>query len=59
MHQGKTGYLIISDRALSTQRGDTCMRRIATGLVTRQPFTVLGPTECSKQVAGPDHRRTG
>jgi 4-amino-4-deoxy-L-arabinose transferase-like glycosyltransferase len=59
VRQGKTGYLIISDRALSIQRGDTCMRRIATGLVTRRPFTVLDPTGCSKRVSSPDDRRSG
>jgi hypothetical protein len=53
------GYLIISDRALSTQGGDTCMRRIATGVVMRRPFAVLDPTGCSKRVLSPDDRRSG
>src|SRR5712692_893927 len=57
--QGETGYLIISNRALSTQRGDICMRRIATGLVTRRPFTVLDPKGCSGRVSSPDDRRSG
>jgi len=46
--QGQTGYLIISNRALSTQRLDPCMRRVASGLVTGRPFTVLDPRGCSK-----------
>ena len=56
--QGEMEYLIISDRALRGQPGNSCIHRIARGSVTRQ-LTVLGPTECSKQVAGPDHRRSG
>jgi 4-amino-4-deoxy-L-arabinose transferase-like glycosyltransferase len=50
VRQGEMGYLIISDRALRTQPGDPCMHRIARGLVTRQPFTVLDPTTgCSRR----------
>jgi len=44
--QGEPGYLIISDRALHAQPIDPCLRRIAGGLVTRQPFTVLDPRGC-------------
>jgi 4-amino-4-deoxy-L-arabinose transferase-like glycosyltransferase len=44
--RGQMGYLIISDRALSAQPVDPCMRRIATGVVTDQPFTVLDPGGC-------------
>src|SRR6266849_692892 len=33
VRQGEMGYLIVSDRALRTQPGDPCMRRIARGLV--------------------------
>jgi 4-amino-4-deoxy-L-arabinose transferase-like glycosyltransferase len=58
VRQGEMGYLIVSDRALRTQPGDPCMRRIARGLVTRQPFTVLDPTGCSRRASSPD-RRTG
>jgi 4-amino-4-deoxy-L-arabinose transferase-like glycosyltransferase len=43
---GQTGYLIISDRALSAQTIDPCMRRVASGVVTGRPFTVLEPTGC-------------
>ena len=59
VRQGERGYLIISDRALRTQPGDPCMRRTARGVVTRQPFTVLDPTGCSKRVSRPDDRRSG
>jgi 4-amino-4-deoxy-L-arabinose transferase-like glycosyltransferase len=44
--QGEIGYLIISDRALATQPAGLCMRRVARGVVTRQPFTVLDPRGC-------------
>jgi len=57
--QGEMSYLLISDRALRTQPGDPCMRPIARGVVTRQAFTVLDPTGCSKQVSSPDDRRSG
>jgi hypothetical protein len=59
VRQGEMGYLIISDRALRTQPGAPCMRRIARGLVTRQPFTVLDPTGCSRRALSPDDRRSG
>ena len=48
VRQGKMEYLIMSDRALRAQPGDPCMSRIAWGLVTRQPFTVLDPTGCRR-----------
>jgi 4-amino-4-deoxy-L-arabinose transferase-like glycosyltransferase len=54
--QGEMGYLIISDRALREQPPDPCMRRIARGLVTRRPFTVLEPTGCNKRVLSADTR---
>ena len=57
VRHAETGYLIISDRALRTQPGDSCMRRLAGGLVTRQPFTVLDPTECSRRPLSADDRR--
>jgi 4-amino-4-deoxy-L-arabinose transferase-like glycosyltransferase len=59
VQQGEMGYLIISDRALRTQPGASCMHRIARGLVTRQPFTVLDPTGCSRRALSPDERRAG
>jgi len=59
VRQGEMGYLIISDRALRTQPGDPCMRRIARGLVTRQPFTVLDPTGCSRRALSPGDSRSG
>jgi 4-amino-4-deoxy-L-arabinose transferase-like glycosyltransferase len=46
--RGEMGYLIISDRALATQRTDPCMHGIARGVVTRQPFTVLEPQGCAE-----------
>ncbi len=52
--QGEMGYLIISDRALRQEPADPCMRRIARGLVTRRPFTVLEPTGCNKRVLSAD-----
>lgn len=52
--QGETGYLIISDRALRQEPADPCMRRIARGLVTRRPFTVLDPTGCSRRLVSAD-----
>jgi 4-amino-4-deoxy-L-arabinose transferase-like glycosyltransferase len=59
VRRGEGGYLIISDRALRGQPGNPCLHRIAQGSVTRQPFTVLGPAGCGKQVSGPDDRRSG
>jgi len=44
--QGRPGYLIISDRALGAQPIDPCMHRVATGVVTTQPFAVLDPSGC-------------
>jgi len=57
--QGKMEYLVMSDRALRAQPGDPCMRRIARGQVTRQPFTVLDPTDCRGPAASPSDRRSG
>ncbi|HEV2057558.1 MAG TPA: glycosyltransferase family 39 protein [Methylomirabilota bacterium] len=57
--QGKIEYLIISDRALRAQPVAPCMRRIARGLVTRQPFTVLDPTGCREPASSPDDKRSG
>jgi hypothetical protein len=59
VRQGKMEYLVISDRALRAQPPDPCMHRIARGLVTRQPFTVLDPTGCSGPVSPPGDRRSG
>jgi 4-amino-4-deoxy-L-arabinose transferase-like glycosyltransferase len=59
VRQGKVGYLVISDRALSAQPPAPCMRRIARGLVTRQPFTVLDPTGCRGPAWSPDAWRSG
>ncbi len=56
---GETGYLIISDRALRAQPGDPCAHRLARGLVTRQPFTVLDPSRCVRRALSPDHPRAG
>ena len=49
--EGQMGYLVISDRALRRQRIDPCLRRVATGVVTGQPFTVLAPTECGAEAS--------
>jgi 4-amino-4-deoxy-L-arabinose transferase-like glycosyltransferase len=59
VRQGEMGYLIISDRALATKPGDPCMRSIARGLVTRQPFTVLDPAGCGWRPLSSDDRRAG
>jgi 4-amino-4-deoxy-L-arabinose transferase-like glycosyltransferase len=59
VRRGEMGYLIISDRALATRFGDACMRRIARGLVTRQPFTVLYPSGCGPRASSPGDRRAG
>jgi 4-amino-4-deoxy-L-arabinose transferase-like glycosyltransferase len=59
VRQGEMGYLIVSDRALAAQTGDPCVRRIARGLVTRQPFTVLDPSGCGPRALSPDDRRAG
>ena len=52
--QGNPGYLIISDRALATQPAAPCMRRVARGVVTRQPFTVLDPRGCVEGTSPPE-----
>ena len=57
--RGEMGYLIISDRAIDNQPIAPCMRRIARGLVTRRPFTVLDPTGCRGTASSPDDRRSG
>lgn len=59
VRQGEPGYLIVSDRALRHHPGDPCMRRLARGLVTRQPFTVLDPTGCSLQRWSREDGRAG
>jgi 4-amino-4-deoxy-L-arabinose transferase-like glycosyltransferase len=57
--QGGTGYLVISDRALGDQPSEPCMRRVARGLVTRRPFTVLDPTACGPGAPAAEGRRSG
>ena len=52
--RGELGYLIISDRALATQPAGPCMRRVARGVVTRQPFTVLDPRGCVEGTSPPE-----
>ena len=52
--QGELGHLIISDRALATQPAGPCMRRVARGVVTRQPFTVLDPRGCVEGTSPPE-----
>ncbi len=59
VRQGEIGYLIASDRALRTHPRDPCMHRLARGLVTRQPFTVLDPTGCSPRPGSPEDGRAG
>ncbi len=51
VRQGEAGYLVISDRALSTQTPDPCVRRVATGLATRREFTVLDSQGCGERRA--------
>jgi hypothetical protein len=57
--RGEMSYLIISDRAVAQQPVAPCMRRIARGLVTRRPFTVLDPSGCREPAPSPDDRRSG
>jgi len=59
VRRGEIGYLLVSDRALRTHPRDPCMHRLARGLVTRQPFTVLDPTECSRQPWPPEDGHAG
>ena len=59
MRRGEIGFLLVSDRALRTHPRDPCMHRLARGLVTRQPFTVLDPIECSRQPWPPENGRAG
>jgi len=42
----ETRYLMISDRALAAESLNPCMRRIASGVVTRRPFTALDARGC-------------
>jgi hypothetical protein len=51
-------YLIISDRAMDNQPVAPCIRRIARGLVTRGPFTVLDPTGCREPASPPADKRS-
>jgi len=44
--QGETRFLLISDRALAGAPVDPCMLRVASGRVTRRPFTALDPRGC-------------
>jgi 4-amino-4-deoxy-L-arabinose transferase-like glycosyltransferase len=46
--EGEGRYLIISDRMLNRPPSDSCLRAVAKGRVTREPFTVLEP-ECGQQ----------
>ena len=46
VRSGEGRYVLISDRMLAQQPAGTCLRPVATGLVTRRPFIVLDPTLC-------------
>jgi len=46
VRDGEGRYILISNRLLDQQPRGSCSRRIATGVVTRRPFTVLDPTLC-------------
>ena len=46
VRDGEGRYVLISNRLLDQQPRGSCLRRVATGLVTRRPFTVLDPTLC-------------
>jgi 4-amino-4-deoxy-L-arabinose transferase-like glycosyltransferase len=56
---GTDGYLVISDRALTDQTIDPCMRVVARGLVTRRRFVVLDPTGCGEGTPAAADRRSG
>jgi 4-amino-4-deoxy-L-arabinose transferase-like glycosyltransferase len=51
--KGETRYLLISDRALAAERVDRCVRRVASGVVTRRPFTALDPRRCHDGTVSP------
>lgn len=55
VRNGEGLYVLVSDRMLQQQPAGTCLRPVATGLVTRRPFTVLDPTLCAR--AGPEASR--
>ena len=48
---GEGAYLIISDRMLNRPPSDPCLRAVARGRVTREPFTMLEP-ECGQKGSG-------
>ena len=59
VRNGEGGYVLISDRLLEQQPAGSCMRPVATGLVTRRPFTVLDPTQCAQAGSGASSRPPG
>jgi 4-amino-4-deoxy-L-arabinose transferase-like glycosyltransferase len=46
VREGEGRYVLISNRLLGQQPRGSCLRPVATGVVTRRPFTVLDPTLC-------------
>ena len=59
VRNGEGGYVLISDRMLEQQPAGSCMRPVATGLVTRRPFTVLDPAQCAQAGSGASSRPPG
>jgi len=59
VRDGEGRYVMISDRLLEQQPRGACLRSVATGLVTRRPFTVLDPTLCSEGGAPTNARPSG
>jgi 4-amino-4-deoxy-L-arabinose transferase-like glycosyltransferase len=54
VRRGEGRYDLISNRLLDEQPRGSCLRGVATGLVTRRPFTVLDPTLCAEVRSAPE-----
>jgi len=59
VRNGEGRYVLISDRMLAQQPAGTCLRPVATGLVTRRPLTVLDPTLCAETGSALSRRPPG
>jgi 4-amino-4-deoxy-L-arabinose transferase-like glycosyltransferase len=59
VRNGEGRYVLISDRMLAQQPAGTCLRPVATGLVTRRPLTMLDPTLCGQPGSAPSGRPPG
>ena len=59
VRNGEGRYVLISDRMLEQQPVGTCLRPVATGMVTRRPLTVLDPTLCAQTGSAASGRPPG